>query len=323
MRRATAPSGGEGLVLTLAGSETFLLYEMKFPLREFAAFEVALDEQALEELERRFVTPIMERAAAAGAAVVLDAPTWRASPDYLDKLGYTAEGDLERIVRACVAAQQRVSAKWRPRGLEVVISAEIGPRGDGYVAASAMTPDEARAYHQPTIAAAKAAGVDMVTAYTMTNLNEAAGVALAAAQIGVPAVISCTIETDGRLPDGHSLGELVTTVDAMLASRGAAQPLAYMVNCAHPTHLAPALAAARAAGAAWLPRLRGLRANGSCLSHAELDALTELDAGDIPRLGADMAALHRSANLRVLGGCCGTDARHIASILDALGRGPA
>jgi S-methylmethionine-dependent homocysteine/selenocysteine methylase len=119
--------------------------------------------------------------------------------------------------------------------------------------------------------------------------------------------ISFTVETDGRLPSGQELGDAIETVDAATD----AAPAYYMINCAHPTHFEAVLQP----GAAWGERIRGLRANASAKSHAELDAAEELDAGDPADLGARHAMLaERLPNLTVLGGCCGTDHRHVGEI---------
>ena len=150
----------------------------------------------------------------------------------------------------------------------------------------------------------------MVTAITMTYVDEAVGVAWAAEEAGLPSVISFTLETDGRLPSGQGLGEAIQQVDEETGSA----PAYYMINCAHPTHFEPVLEH----GAPWVERIRGLRANASTKSHAELDEATELDEGDPADLGARYASLRsRLPMLNVLGGCCGTDHRHVAEIRDA------
>jgi S-methylmethionine-dependent homocysteine/selenocysteine methylase len=148
---------------------------------------------------------------------------------------------------------------------------------------------------------------DMVAAFTMNYVEEAAGLARAAREAGMPVAISFTTETDGRLPSGATLGEAIAATDE--ASGG--HPAYYMINCAHPTHLEPALEGA----GSWRDRVRGLRANASRRSHAELDESTDLDAGDPEELGRQYGEL-RSAfrNLSVVGGCCGTDHRHVAAI---------
>jgi homocysteine S-methyltransferase len=190
------------------------------------------------------------------------------------------------------------------------VSGCIGPRGDGYDPGKLMTPDEAAAYHAGQIGWLDEAGADMIAAVTITNIPEAIGIARAAKERGAPLAMSFTLETDGRLPTGDAMGKAVETVDE--ATGGA--PAYYMINCAHPTHFAGTLAE----GGAWLKRLRGIRANASKRSHAELDAAPDLDDGNPAELGAEYRALlSQHGQITVLGGCCGTDHRHVEAISHA------
>ena len=173
-----------------------------------------------------------------------------------------------------------------------------------------MSAEEAEAYHAFQVESFEEAGADFVSAITMTNVNEAIGIASAAAKVGITSVISFTVETDGRLPTGEALADAIAGVDAAAE----AAPAYYMINCAHPTHFVDALDA----GAPWVKRLRGIRANSSCRSHAELDNAPELDIGNPVELGAQYAVLRkRLPSLTVLGGCCGTDHRHVSEIAAA------
>lgn len=209
------------------------------------------------------------------------------------------------------AAQMMCSmrSRWAPRlGGPIVVSGIIGPRGDGYIAEAPDSVDDAAGYHHAQAAALAQGGVDMLAAVTMTTSAEALGISMAARRVGLPVVISFTLETDGRLPSGEALGDAIAKVDA------SAPPAYFGINCAHPTHFEKALSA----GQPWLARIRGLRANASTMSHAELDESTELDIGD-PK---DLAQRYRGLKgalprLNVLGGCCGTDWRHIRAVRDA------
>lgn len=186
-----------------------------------------------------------------------------------------------------------------------VISGSVGPRGDGYVAGDVVEPDDAAAYHAPQIEALAEAGADLVTALTLTGTGEAVGIVRAARAVGLPVAVSFTVELDGRLPDGTPLPSAVTAVDAE------GGPDYFMVNCAHPTHIAPGLGD----DGDWRLRIRGLRVNASTRSHAELDAATELDEGDPLELARAQDALRPLLpNLAVVGGCCGTDSRHVAAM---------
>jgi S-methylmethionine-dependent homocysteine/selenocysteine methylase len=166
---------------------------------------------------------------------------------------------------------------------------------------------EAQDYHSWQAGIFRDTAADMISAFTMNYVEEAIGFTRAAVAADMPCVVSFTLETDGRLPTGQSLKEAIAQVDDATASA----PAYYMINCAHPTHFADALAA----NELWLTRVRGLRANASTRSHAELDEATDLDAGDPVTLGRQYAALRRQhPAFTILGGCCGTDHRHVEQI---------
>jgi S-methylmethionine-dependent homocysteine/selenocysteine methylase len=240
---------------------------------------------------------------------VLESATWRASTDWGTKLGYSPEA-LRDVNRRAVALLHAVRNEYESERTPIVVSGCIGPRGDGYNPESFMDPGEAERYHGMQASIFRDADADLVTAITMTYPNEAIGVTRAAAAVGMPVVISFTVETDGRLPNGATLQEAIEEVDAATG----ALPAYYMINCAHPTHFAGTLAR----GAAWTARIRGLRANASTKSHAELDQATELDIGDPRELGRQYRELRAALpNLNVLGGCCGTDTRHLEAICAA------
>jgi homocysteine S-methyltransferase len=198
---------------------------------------------------------------------------------------------------------------WATDGVPMVLSGNIGPRGDGYVADDLMSADEATQYHGEQIATFAGTDLEMVTALTLNYVEEAIGVARAAEANGLPSAISFTVETDGRLPSGQPLGEAIDQVD----SETGGAPAYFMVNCAHPTHFEGEL------GGAWCERIRGVRANASKMSHAELDEMEELDAGDPHELADGYERLRaKLPNLNVLGGCCGTDHRHVATVSERL-----
>lgn len=297
-----------GLFLSDGGLETTLVFLEGVALPHFAAFVLLRDPAGRERL-RAYYQPYLELAAATpGAGFVLETPTWRANRDWGRLLGY----DQAALAQANVEAARLVRElrdEWRPRlPGPVVVSGIIGPRGDGYVADAPSSVADAAHYHRPQAAALKDGGVDMLAAVTMTTSAEAAGIARAAGSVGLPVSISFTVETDGRLPSGETLREAIEAVDADT------RPAYFAVNCAHPTHFAACLAE----GGGWTARIRGLRANASTRSHAELDAATELDIGDPLDLGDQYRRLRASLPaLNVLGGCCGTDHRHLGAIRDA------
>jgi S-methylmethionine-dependent homocysteine/selenocysteine methylase len=193
----------------------------------------------------------------------------------------------------------------------IVISGCVGPRGDGYVPDCAMSEEEAEEYHRMQIETFAGTAADMVTAITMNYAEEAVGITQAAQQANMPVVISYTVETDGRLPTGQTLSDAIKKVDDATSGYVAY----FMINCAHPSHFNQALSGDEP----WVARIRGLRANASCMSHAELDKASELDMGNPAELGQQYAELRRQQlkHLNVMGGCCGTDARHIEQIASA------
>ncbi|MCW2760811.1 MAG: Homocysteine S-methyltransferase [Marmoricola sp.] len=293
----------DAVYLSDGGLETTLVFRDGIDLPDFAAFPLLDSDDGRSRIAGYF-TPYFDVAEAAGTGFVLDTPTWRANRDWGRRLGYddTALAEANRRSVDYIAEL----AGTRP-AVPTVLNGVIGPRGDGYTLGELMTPDEAADYHALQVAAFAAGGVQMLSALTMTYAAEAIGVVRAANADGVPAVISFTVETDGRLPSGQALGEAVVEVDD--ATDGAAAY--FMVNCAHPTHFLSVLDG----GGAWLERLKGVRANSSTKSHAELDEATELDRGYVPGLARHYGELHQVLpDLRVAGGCCGTDDAHVAAI---------
>ena len=296
------------LFLTDGGFETTLIFHEGWDLPMGEAF-VLLESEKGRKAIRAYFDRYLPMAVAHGVGFVLESPTWRANPDWAAKAGYD-RNRLAALNRDSIALMREVRAKYESPRTPIIISGNIGPRGDGYDPGKLMRAEEAAAYHAWQIGIFREEGVDCVSAFTMTNVNEALGVALAAKKADVPCVISFTLETDGRLPTGETPGEAISAVD-----RGSdASPAYYMINCAHPTHFADSLES----GSVWIERLRGVRANSSCRSHAELDNSPELDTGNPQELGQQYAdLLRRFPHMSVLGGCCGTDHRHIACISEA------
>jgi S-methylmethionine-dependent homocysteine/selenocysteine methylase len=299
------------LFLTDGGLETSLIFHQGLDLPEFAAFVLLDDEEGLDQL-RRYYEPYLALAREHGAGFVLESPTWRANPDWAARIGVSAE-KLDALNRRAIALMEELRETPGAGDAPVVISGCVGPQDDGYRPAETMSASAARDYHSTQIGTFADTAADMVTAVTMTYADEAIGVAQAARDAGLPAAISFTVETDGRLPSSEGLGEAIERVDD--ATAGA--PAYYMINCAHPTHFDGVLSEDQP----WKQRIGGLRANASTLSHAELDEADELDDGDPEDLGARYAALRtRLPRMNVLGGCCGTDHRHVAAIREAWAR---
>jgi len=303
--RESLPQLGSRIFLTDGGLETTLIFHQGLDLPHFAAFDLMRSTDGRATIGR-YLTPYIRAAKTGGYGFILDSCTWRASPDWGDKLGYSREA-LAMANREAIDLLVETRVAQSTLDFPMVVSGALGPRGDGYVASDLMTAADAERYHDWQIGVLADTPADMVAAYTITNVPEAIGIARAARRHGIPSVISFTLETDGRLPAGDTLAEAITRVDAATD----AAPAYYMINCAHPDHFEPVLDD----GGSWLQRLRGLRANASRRSHAELNQAPDLDAGDPDELGRQYQDLiSRFPHFTVLGGCCGTDDRHVACI---------
>jgi S-methylmethionine-dependent homocysteine/selenocysteine methylase len=292
--------------LTDGGLETTLIYLEGVDLPGFAAFPLLAHESGIERLERYYAA-YESVCVRAGVGFVAEAPTWRASSHWGAVLGYDQDelADLNRQ-GISLLAQRRASFE-SAVGAPYVLSGCIGPRDDAYRPSSFLGADEAQSYHAEQIQTFADTDADLISALTLTHSSEAIGIVRAAEQAAIPAVISFTVETDGRLPSGESLRDAINAVDD--ATGGAVAY--YMLNCAHPTHFESELGF----GGAWLSRLKGMRANASRRSHAELDEAEQLDMGDPDELAGEyQRILVGHPHITVIGGCCGTDHRHIAAI---------
>jgi S-methylmethionine-dependent homocysteine/selenocysteine methylase len=301
-RRALSQMRGD-LFLTDGGIETTLMFLEGLDLPFFAAFHLFRTQQGEDALRKYFRT-YAELAKKHRSGLVLETATWRASADWGNKLGYTSR-ELAEVNRRSVAMLEEIRTEYETADSSIFISGCIGPRGDGYVPTALMSVDEAESYHSQQVETFAGTAVDLVTAITMNYAEEAIGLARAARNEELPVVISLTVETDGRLPTGQSLGDAIKQIDAATAS----YPSYFMINCAHPSHFSSVVEGEQP----WKDRIHGLRANASKMSHAELNEASELDAGDPEALGRDYAMLksRQLKHLNVFGGCCGTDHRHV------------
>lgn len=303
--RNALPQLSGKLFLTDGGLETTLVFDDGMDLPCFASFPLLLNEAGRDRL-RRYYELYAGLARQSGLGFVLESVGWRANREWGAKLGYDAAA-LAAVNRAAIEMLGDFRDRYDTAQTPMVISGNIGPRGDGYVPGELMSAKAAEAYHEEQVATYADTEVDMISAFTINYAEEAIGIARAAGGAGIPSVISFTVETDGRLPSGQGLREAIAQTDAEAGT----PPAYYMINCAHPTHFDRLVER----GGDWLDRIRGLRANASTRSHAELDAATELDAGDPVDLGRRYARLRQvMPRLTVLGGCCGTDHRHVAAI---------
>jgi S-methylmethionine-dependent homocysteine/selenocysteine methylase len=306
--RNSLPQLGDGLFLADGGIETTLIFHEGLELPDFAAFHLLKTDEGEAALRRYFRT-YADLARRFGTGLILESATWRSSKDWGARLGYSTE-ELAEINHKAILMLEEIRSEYQDDAMTVVISGCIGPRGDGYVPGDVMSVQEAEDYHREQVEVFAASSADLVTAITMNYVEEAIGIAQAARKAGIPVVISFTVETDGNLPTGQTLKSAIEQVDG--ATDG--YPAYYMINCAHPTHFEHIVAE----GGAWLDRVRGVRANASHRSHAELNEAPDLDEGNPIELGTQYARLkQRISSLNVMGGCCGTDHRHMEQIAEA------
>ncbi len=295
--------------LTDGGLETTMIYHNHVNLPHFAAFELVYTSHG-RDLLKQYHEQYILLARRYGCTYILETPTWRANPDWGYKLGYDHH-ELNKADRHAVLFMREIQKSFARTNSKIIISGCVGPRGDGYSPALRMSKAEATDYHSAQIRTFALADVDVITAMTLNYSDEAIGIVQAAKTVGVPMVISFTVETDGNLPDGESLKNAITRVDALTGNY--AQH--FMINCAHPEHFSFKL---RKNGE-WKKRIRGIRANASAKSHAELDQSTSLDTGDKRELAIGYDELKTSLpELMVIGGCCGTDHTHLEEICKQL-----
>lgn len=315
----TLPHLSDRLFMTDGGLETTLIFHDGMDLPAFASFPLLQSETGTQRLADYYLE-YLEMARKHQLGIVLEAPTWRANPEWGAKLGYDA-ASLADMNRRAIDMLVALRDEFETPATPIVVSGCIGPRGDGYRADARMSAREAREYHGAQIRTFADTDADLVSAFTINYVEEAQGVVLAARDVGMPVVISFTLETDGRLPTGDTLQAAISRTDE--ATGG--YPAYYMINCAHPTHFAHVLGHPGErpvpGEAGWRERIRGVRANASRRSHTELDESTDLDDGDPIELGQQYVELRAALpRLAVVGGCCGTDHRHVEAICRRLSR---
>lgn len=305
--RDTFPNVDADLLLAYVGMETDLIFNRGVDLPGFASYPLLETAEGRELLEG-YLKDMIALGKETGTGVILESPTWVANRDRGAALGYAPDA-LKMLNQQAIALMSEVRAT--NGDVPTVISANLGPRDDAYAPEAQMSPDEAERYHSEQISTLADTDVDIISGYTLAYPAEVIGIVRAARRFVLPVVISFTVETDGKLPTGSSLEEAILQVDA--ATDGYAAY--FMINCAHPDHFYAVLE-----DRPWMSRIKGIVANASRCSHAELDEAEELDDGDPTDLARQLADIRRRfPHIQVLGGCCGTDMRHMAKIANGAG----
>lgn len=302
--RSALPQLGEGIFVCYTGMETDLIFNRGIDLPGFASYPLLETEEGRETL-RGYYAQLIDMAQQMGVGALLESVTWVANRDRGSAIGYSPE-TLRELNIAAIDLTARVREE--KGDLPTVLSAQMGPRGDGYAPTERMTAGEAETYHAEQMETLSETEADLVSAFTLCYPEEATGIVRAGQQFDMPVAIAFTVETDGRLPTGMPLKQAIETVDNA-TDGGAAY---FLVNCAHPDHFSGVLADEQ-----WMQRLRGVVANASRCSHAELDEAEELDDGDPDELGVLVGGLRKKfPHFTVVGGCCGTDIRHLRRIAE-------
>lgn len=302
--RQNLPQLGNDIFACYTGMDTDLLYNRGIDLPGFASYPL-LSNPEHKNILREYYSNLVDFGREQNVGVILDAVTWVANRDRGAELGYTAD-DLKKF--NIDAIELIVNVRNENGDLPTVLCGQVGPRGDGYVLSDLMTTQEAEDYHSEQIETYSNTEADLVSAFTICYAEEAAGVVRAAQRFDMPVAIAFTVETDGRLPTGMSVKEAIEQVDA--ESNGGA--LYFLINCAHPDHFTGIFN-----DEPWMQRLRGVVANASRCSHAELEVAEELDDGDPKELGAQVGKLRKKfSHFNILGGCCGSDLRHMKRIIE-------
>jgi len=296
------------MFVTDGGIETHLIFNKGQDLPDMSAYLLNMTEAGRETMRDHYraYIPIAQKA---GQGFLFDTNTWRANPDWGTRIGFDRTSLRTANLRA-VELCQEMQAEFAAAGVSSIVSGVLGPRRDAWQHDALMTVEEAMHYHAAQVAAFAETDAAYLSAYTLTNVPEAVGIARLAAEHGLPVVLSFTLETDGNLPGGKPLGLAIEEVDAATGS----YPAYFMINCVHPMHFTQTVRQ----GGAWVERIGGLRVNASKMSHAELDNSLTLDIGDLDDLAQRYAGvMPLLPNLSVIGGCCGTDHRHIGAICAA------
>jgi S-methylmethionine-dependent homocysteine/selenocysteine methylase len=292
------------LYLTEGGVETEIMYKWGHKLPHFAMFTLLDKPEAMADMKSMFARAL-EVAATQKTGLVLSSLDYRASPDWAALLGISADG-LRDVHFRTVAFMKEVAAPFVEKIPDLVFSGVIGPRGDAYGKGGGITEEEAEDYHTPQLKNLRDAGADMACALTFNNIPEAVGVARAAKAVGIPLGLYFTLNSKGTLGSGPTLKEAVESVEEI--TQGA--PSYYGLNCSHPLEFMESLE-----DGDWLKRVRSIRPNAVRMEKVALCKLGHLEDGDPEELGQQMGDIRQKfPQMDILGGCCGTDERHLGEI---------
>ena len=238
--------------------------------------------------------------------ILILTPTWRANKERLELAGFK-----DKNVNAdCVKFLFDIRNKYGEFASKILIGAPMACKGDAYNPEEALLSDEAYNFHKFQVKKLSEAGVDFLLGSTLPASSEALGMAKAMAESNIVYILSFVIHPNGKLLDGTSLNETISVIDNSVSPK----PIYYMLNCVHPTHCMSAINNELNNTEVIRTRLKGLQANGSAMSPEELELLEKTSSQSPSIWGKKMIDLYLNSNLKILGGCCGTNHHHIKSI---------
>jgi homocysteine S-methyltransferase len=240
-----------------------------------------------------------------GLPLLLLTPTWRANPERCDAAGL----EFKAVQREAFAFLDALRRRQGDYAKKILIGGLMGCRGDAYDPKEGLQEKEASRFHAPQAEALASGGVEFLIASTLPAMEEAAGLGRAMGGTSLSFILSFVLRADGALLDGTLFHQAVVRLDGL-----SPKPLGHMVNCTHPANLLEGMGMGDNARPEIRARLLGLQGNTSLRSPEELDGAAELEGEDPETFGVSMAEAARLLRLRILGGCCGTDARHLRAI---------
>ncbi len=232
-----------------------------------------------------------------GTPFIICTPTWRANKENVYRSGLNTGINIDSVKFI-----ENLLIEYPELINKVLIGGTIGPKNDCYKPDEGLTSNEAQDFHSWQIAQLKEGGVDFVIAETIPNVNEALGIAKACSELNIDYVVSFVISRNGKILDQTNLQTAIDLIDNEVVNK----PLGYFVNCAHPSFFC-----ANNQPKEIFNRILGFLGNASDLDHCDLDNAIGLHVDDIVNWGNEMLKLNHEYGVKILGGCCGTNANHI------------
>ncbi len=284
--------------------------EFTYPLDDALSNALMIYDEVGKPLLEKIYREYLDIAESSDLPIMLLTPTWRTNSDRTK----IADIDMKTINTDAFLFVDTIRKSYGNFSEKIFIGGLTGCRGDAYKPEEALSENEAYHFHKEQMQILADAGVDFLFASTLPALTEAIGIAKAMSETEKDYVISFVIRDNGKLLDGTLLTDAIKIIDDSIST----PPLFYLTNCIHPDVLHKSFINLKDEDDIIKKRLFGIQANASSKSPEELDTLENLDADSPANWASGMVDLNKKYNLKILGGCCGTDARFISSIVALL-----